>query len=465
MWWKNKSKDISKIKSEHVLGGAQQIKDYNNELEKAIFSKTNVVIIYGGQLGDEWKGKVTSQLRDIDRVAAATWGWNAWHTVYFDNGNSVAFHELPGWAIIKQAKVYLWQGRVIYIPWLEEEINELEKNNINTKNKITVAWNAHVVLPLHRWLDWHIEEIKWKWAVWTTKKWIWPSYGAKALRIGITFNQLLQGDRETIDNIIATNAELRQYGRWKIYEEINNAKKHIEKLIQEEKISIDKTNMILNHAASDKKRIVIEHSQSTLLAIDWWMYPYCTSSDTSVNWVFSGVNIANYGKNIAVMKCIKSKVGWGFFPTKIEWEVADSYRDKSGEFWATTKRPRDVWYFDAVEGRNVLAKNHTDWIVLTKADLLKELNKWKIRIAENYEWPNGEIYHDTLPYLPEEYKSIKVNYTDIFTLNGDISWLKDRKKLPKCYKKYLDAKIDLLNFKWRVGIGTWPWRNDFFIYK
>lgn len=443
-----------------------QLDSYNTELEKAIFSKTNVVIIYWWQLWDEWKGKVTSQFRDVDRVAAATGGGNAGHTVYFDNGNKAAFHELPWGAIIEKAKVYLGQGRVIFIPWLEEEIQELEKNDINTQGKIVIAGNAHVVLPLHKRLDGHIEEIKWKAAVGTTKKWIWPSYWAKALRIGITFNQILEGDRKTIDSIIQTNAELRAYGRWKIYEEIDEAKKGIEKLIAEGKISIDKTNMALNHAARDGKRIVIEHSQSTLLALDWWMYPYCTSSDTSVNGVFSGVNIANYGKNIAVMKCIKSKVGGGFFPTKIEWEIADIYRDVSWEYGATTKRPRDIGRFDTVEARNVLAKNHTDWIVFTKADLLKELNTGKMQIAESYDFNNGETtYIDTLPHLPQIYKELTVKYTDPFTLKWDISGLKNKKGLPASYRKYFDAKIELLDFKGKVWIGTWPGRNDFLIYK
>jgi len=439
---------------------------HNTELEKAIFSKTNIIIIYGWQLGDEGKWKVTSQFRDIDRVAAAT-GWgNAWHTVYFDNGNSAAFHELPGGAIIEKAQVYLWQWRVIFIPWLEEEITELEKNNITTKNKVTVAGNAHVVLPLHRRLDGHIEEIKWKAAVGTTKKWIWPTYGSKALRIGITFNQLLEGWDKVIDTIVHTNAELRWYGADKVRQEIQEAKAHIQKLVQEQKVTIDKTNMILNHAARNGKRIVIEHSQSTLLALDGWMYPYCTSSDTSVNWVFSGVNIANYGKNIAVMKCIKSKVGGWFFPTRIDEEFADIYRQKAWEFWATTKRPRDIGRFDTVEARNVIAKNHTDRIVFTKWDLLHELNDGKLQIAEYYYDPQTkQKYTDILPYLPSVYERLEVKYTDTFTLTENIYWIKDKKDLPTSYQKYFDAKIDLLGFTGKVGIGTGPWRNDFFIYK
>jgi len=39
-----------------------------------------------------------------------------------------------------------------------------------------------------------------------------------------------------------------------------------------------------------------------------------------------------------------------------------------------------------VEARNVLAKNHTDWIVFTKADLLKELNGGKMQIAKSYKF-------------------------------------------------------------------------------
>jgi len=87
-----------------------------------------------------------------------------------------------------------------------------------------------------------------------------------------------------------------------------------------------------------------------------------------------------------------------------------------------------------------------------------------MQIAKSYKF-NWDIYVDTLPHLPEIYKSLTVQYTDQFTLKWDISELKDKKKLPISYKNYFDAKIELLNFKWKVWIGTGVWRNDFFIYK
>lgn len=437
----------------------------SNSFEDLLFKDTNRVIFFWWQFGDEGKGKWTSQIRNADRVAAATGGGNAWHTIYFDNGQKAAFHELPGWSIIDGARVYLWQWRVISVPWLEEEINVLETNGVDIKDKVVVAGNAHIVLPLDKRLDGHIESIKGKSAVWTTKKGIWTTYANKALRIGITVNQLLEWDRNTIDTIIHTNAELRHYWKGKIYEEINEAKRSIENLINTWKISIDKTNMMLNQADRSWKRIIIEHSQSALLAIDGWAYPFCTSSDTSVNGVFSGVNVADYGTNVCVMKAIPSKVWAWYFPTKIEWKIADRYRKLSDEFGATTGRPRDIWWFDTILARNVLAKNHTDWIIFTKADMLHALNGWRIKIAEYYtDKVTQEKYTETLPYLPEIYKRISVKYTDTFNITKNIGGIKQKKHLPLEHKKYFDALLDLIGFDKKIALGTWPWRNDFLIY-
>jgi len=67
--------------------------------------------------------------------------------------------------------------------------------------------------------------------------------------------------------------------------------------------------MQLNHERKLGKRILIESSQSALLALDGGMYPYCTSSDTSANGIGSGLNIPHIDTSIAVFKAIKSKVG------------------------------------------------------------------------------------------------------------------------------------------------------------
>lgn len=85
--------------------------------------------------------------------------------------------------------------------------------------------------------------------------------------------------------------------------------------------------MLLNHERQAGKRVLVEASQSALLAIDGGMYPYCTSSDTTVNGIQTGLNIPQIDTTIAVVKAIKSKVGGGYFPTKFEDEsFAESYR-------------------------------------------------------------------------------------------------------------------------------------------
>ena len=108
------------------------------------------------------------------------------------------------------------------------------------------------------------------------------------------------------------------------------------------------------------------------------MYPYCTSSDTSANGIASGLNIPQVDTTIVVVKAIKSKVGGGYFPTMFQDEaMAKTYRDASGEYGATTGRPRDVGWFDCVETRRVLATNIVDVLCITKADVLPSLPEMK----------------------------------------------------------------------------------------
>lgn len=435
--------------------------------EDKIFERGSVVAIYGWQLWDEWKWKVTSQFKNVDYVAVWSWGWNAWHTVVCTNWKSIALHELPWWAIIEKAKVYIWQWRSVNISWVYKEIQELEENGYNMKNKIIISWNAQIIFDsLQKELDRIIEWLKSK-KVWTTAKWIGPTAALKALRTGPNFNILLNSNSDQLNEFMNVNCNLFKWLEIeKIEQEIKDEKNLLKKMIDQKYVEIDPTNMLLNVAAHEGKRILLELSQSAMLSADWWMYPYNTSNDTSVNWAMSALNLPEINTTIAVFKSIKSKVWWWFFPTKFkDEEFANNYRNKSWEYWATTKRPRDVWYIDTVEWRKVLKTNKTNIIIFTKVDLLPEL--WKnakiwLKYIDKTSW---KTYINEIPTQMEDYHNLQVKYSPKFDLSQNIIWMKTLEELPQEYKKYINYLSSRLGFKGNILLGTWPAPEDFIVYK
>ncbi len=461
----------------------KKIENLNNEnFEDKVWERWNVAVIYGWQQWDEWKGKVTSQFKDNNRVAVSTWWGNAWHQAVCKNWEKIALHELPGWAVNENAKIYIGQWRVVNIKWMYEEIKLLESKWYNMKWRTFVAWWAQIIFNnLQRKLDGIIEGLKSK-KVWTTKKWIWPAYALKALRTWPNFNILSNSNPDQLNEFMKVNTKLFRWLskypelRTEIITELFWYKSELEKEIQQDKellqqmiddwyIQIDNSNMMLNDAAQKWEKILIEHSQSSWLAIDWWNYPYCTSSDTTSNWVSSWLNLPEVHTHIIVTKAIKSKVWWWYFPTKFEKKQADQYRAYCwDEVWATSWRTRDVWYYDTVELKRTLRTNKADILFITKYDLLDAL--WdEAKIWEKYtNTENWKTYTDSLPHW-NEYENIQVEYSQEFDLSESIQWTKEKSQLPQNYIDYTDHLIDILWFEGNVVLWTWIKWEEYIVYK
>lgn len=437
------------------------MKKSSNAFESKVFSRWNVAAISWWSLWDEWKWKATSYFKSVDYVAVSVWGANAGHTVYYDDSKLV-LHELPWGAIIEGAKVYCWQWRVINIKWMNNEISDLSRAWVDMQCKIIIAWNAQLIFDnLQKKLDGHIEELKWRWSVWTTKKWIGPAYALKALRTWINVNTLLRASRKQLKDLVSINKKLfKCLNADALYTEIMISVESLCSLIDRWIVTIDETNMHLAIANEKLKRILVEISQSSLLAIDWGMYPYCTSSDTSVNWVCSALNIPKVHYHIMVLKAIKSKVWGWFFPTKFPDQIANIYREISWEFGATTGRPRDVGWFDAVETRAILLRQVVDAIFLTKVDMLNQIPQ--VKIGEKYiAW--DESFSRIIPSV-RDYKDLVVKYSRKFDIQWDITWLTDRDQLPKSYEEYLNYLKKTLKFNGELLVWTWPKSQDSFVF-
>jgi adenylosuccinate synthase len=92
---------------------------------------------------------------------------------------------------------------------------------------------------------------------------------------------------------------------------------------------------------------------------------------------------------MGVIKAYCTRVGAGPFPTEQSGETGKHLQQKGGEFGATTGRPRRCGWLDLVAVRYTAAINDADALVLTKLDVLDELEEIKVAVA--YEHDGREI--------------------------------------------------------------------------
>jgi adenylosuccinate synthase len=147
-------------------------------------------VILGTQWGDEGKGKLVDILaKDYNVCARFNGGANAGHTVVAD-GNKYAFHLLPCGILYPKCTNILGNGVVVHIPTLFEELEQLDKNGIDYKNRLLISNRAHIVSDIQIEADGGMETRKGADAIGTTKRGIGPTYASKALRFGLRVGDL-----------------------------------------------------------------------------------------------------------------------------------------------------------------------------------------------------------------------------------------------------------------------------------
>lgn len=112
-------------------------------------------------------------------------------------------HILPSGLVNPTCINLIGSGCVVHVPSFFEELEALEKQGVNTKDRIFISDRAHVVFDLHQLVD-GLEEIELgKGLIGTTGKGIGPTYSTKATRSGIRITDLFDKDQ----NFDLTNLE------------------------------------------------------------------------------------------------------------------------------------------------------------------------------------------------------------------------------------------------------------------
>jgi adenylosuccinate synthase len=343
----------------------------------------NVVVI-GAQWGDEGKGKVTDLLsKSADVVVRYQGGVNAGHTVVVQ-GQTFKLHLIPSGILYPETECIIGSGTVIDPQVLIGELDQLEQLGISTQ-KLLISETAHVTMPYHRLIDQASEERRGDHKIGTTGRGIGPTYADKSERIGIRVVDLMDADilRKQLNwTINYKNAVLE-----KLYNlaPLDPATVIDQYLAYAERLRphVVDCSLKIYDATQQRRNILFEGAQGTLLDLDHGTYPYVTSSNPVAGGacVGAGVGPTMIDRVIGVAKAYTTRVGEGPFPTELHGEQGQLLCDRGAEFGTTTGRRRRCGWFDAVIGRYAVRINGMDCLAITKLDVLDTLEELKVCVA------------------------------------------------------------------------------------
>ncbi|WP_288550533.1 adenylosuccinate synthase [uncultured Brachyspira sp.] len=402
------------------------------------------VIIVGTQWGDEGKGKIVDYLANkAQYVVRSQGGSNAGHTVVVDN-IKYKLRLLPSGILHKDKVCIIGNGVVIEPKVFLSEIDGLIEKKVNMSN-LKISNRAHVLMPYHKILDELQEEDLGENKLGTTKNGIGPCYMDKASRLGIRIVDLM--NKEVFAKKLKFNVELKNKLLKKLY---NHDGINYEELLKEYLEYADRlrpyvadTTTILNKAIKEKKNILFEGAQATMLDLDHGTYPFVTSSYPAAGGACtgSGVGPRKIDNVIGVVKAYSTRVGEGPFPSELFDDVGQFIRDKGGEYGTVTGRARRCGWLDACVIKYASYINGLDSIAITRLDILDELEKLKICVAYKY---NGEILED-YPADLDILSKVEPVYEEFDGWKTSTTNIREYDKLPENAKKYLKRLSEVID--------------------
>ena len=398
----------------------------------------STTVVLGAQWGDEGKGKVTDFFASTaDYVVRFQGGNNAGHTIVVGE-NKIALSLTPSGVLYPNCTPVIGSGCVVDVGFLKQELEMLNEKNINT-DKLVISANAHVVMPYHKLLDELIEESLGENKIGTTKKGIGPCYADKIQRKGIRIQDLL--DETNFEIKVRKNIEDVNLTLTKIYD---HSPLVVDDILDEFSTYKDivtnhvaDTSLLIANAIKNKKTILFEGAQGTLLDIDHGTYPFVTSSNTSSGnaAIGSGVGPKNIDRIVGVTKAYISRVGSGPFLTEQKNEIGDFLIEKGAEFGVVTGRRRRCGWLDLISLKYSVRVNSLTELFITKLDVLSGLEELKLCVGYK---DNDKVITD-YPFNQNVLNSAEPVYETFDGWTDDISTVKSFEDLPNNAQSYIKA--------------------------
>ncbi len=338
-------------------------------------------LILGLQWGDEGKGKIVDNLsQSVDVVCRFQGGHNAGHTIKVNDEQTV-LHLIPSGILHDNAKCLIGNGVVLALDALDEEITKLKDKGINFQDRFYISSACSLILPSHISIDKVRDK---KESIGTTGRGIGPAYEDKIGRRAVRFGDI--GNR----SLLKEKIELLVGYHNRLLKELHNHEPHDVNEIFESVIKykdlydqfcVDSQDLMYKWV-KNKKSILFEGAQGTLLDIDHGTYPYVTSSSTTAGGVSTGLGIGPkfIDKIIGISKAYATRVGEGPFLTELFDENGEMIAKKGNEFGATTGRPRRCGWLDLVALKKAIFTNSVTDLCITKLDVLDEMQEISVCI-------------------------------------------------------------------------------------
>lgn len=423
-----------------------------------------VDVILGLQWGDEGKGKIVDFLTPhYDIIARFQGGPNAGHTLEIA-GDKHVLHTIPS-GIFHEDKVNLIGNGVIIDPkilWVE--IEKLHVKGVDPQKNLFISKRSHLILPTHRLLDLAYETALGSAKIGSTLKGIGPCYTDKTARFGLRIGDILsdsfaekyQSLKQKHHRIIKSygvEPDTCQLDGISVGEYEDLWFKAIENL---KKYNLVDSELYLNKALREGKRILAEGAQGSLLDVDFGSYPFVTSSNTTVAGVISGLGVppSSIGRVYGVFKAYCTRVGSGPFPTELFDETGEKIRKEGNEFGSTTGRPRRTGWLDLPALLHTIRLNGVTDLAMMKADVLNPLET--IEVCTAYKVGNDLVNDLTFEVL--ESKVIPA-YDIMKGWNQPVSNVFEFEALPGAMKDYIRFIEDRVELKINI-ISLGPGREN-----
>jgi adenylosuccinate synthase len=394
-------------------------------------------VIVGAQWGDEGKGKIVDVLSEgFSIVARYAGGHNAGHTVII-KGKRFVLQLVPCGVLRKGCISVIGNGVVLDPLAFLKEVSMLRHAGVPVDGNLFVSNRAHVILPYHRMIEMGAENAPGRVKIGTTSRGIGPAYEDKMGRRGLRVADLLDSNllRTTIENACREKNMIAHalfnsepLDADSMYREYAEAAKKIEPFVTD-------TAALINRALGEGESVMFEGAQGTMLDIDHGTYPFVTSSSATSGGAVTGTGVApNAISNvIGVTKAYCTRVGGGPFPSEVEGKVADQLRARGNEYGAVTGRPRRCGWVDLPLLRYAQMINGVNWWVVTKLDVLDELDEVPVCIGYKI---NGKKT-DTVPALATGFEQVEPVYEKMAGWRKSTEGITELAKLPKKAQDYL----------------------------
>ncbi len=393
--------------------------------------------IVGINWGDEGKGRMVDLLcADYDVVVRYQGGGNAGHTVVNEKGK-FALHLLPS-GIFHLGVVNVVGNGVALDPenlWLE--IEDVRARGVAvTPENLKLSDRASLLLPWHRELDALEEQRLGAKQYGSTKQGIAPFYSDKYQK-----KTVLAGE---LDHPAALRENLRALMEWKnltlerVYGAAPWTMERLEAWLETycEKIRpfVCDTGAFLRAAQTADRRMLFEAQLGALRDLDFGIYPFTTSSNTTAAFAPVGAGLPGLTLTdvVGVVKAYSTCVGAGPFVCEMQGEAAEKLREAGAEYGAKTGRPRRVGPLDLVATRYGVQVQAATKLALTKLDVLGYLER--IPVCTRYRV--GGVETDVFPF-PTELDAAEpvIEYLDGW--GCDLSGVRRWEDLPRAAQAYV----------------------------